>query len=263
MEQMNKLAELLHSFGQGASNSIASGVSAPVDGIAWLLRKAGVPVPSAPLGGSDWMSEQGLTQEPRNKLAGLLGEVAGGVGPGLLAAKAPQVANGLLKMADNAAAPRKANPQLGGVLNPFPGHNYRTDDLSQYTSNVFRETNIDGASEFSRTAGGHPVDLWFANQPEYALGQGANKGVLMELDAKNLPGQLSLSKPNARQAYDSGYAEFVTRDLHPSELVDSVRSIVIKPEQQRGPYFRRLLNEYRAMGFKAETLADKSVRLSK
>lgn len=30
-------------FLQGASNSAASNVSAPVDGIAWLLRKAGLP----------------------------------------------------------------------------------------------------------------------------------------------------------------------------------------------------------------------------
>ena len=28
---------------QGASNSIAGNVSAPVDGLAWLLRKAGIP----------------------------------------------------------------------------------------------------------------------------------------------------------------------------------------------------------------------------
>ena len=40
---------------QGASNSIAGNVSAPVDGLAWLLRKAGVPMPSNPVGGSDWM----------------------------------------------------------------------------------------------------------------------------------------------------------------------------------------------------------------
>lgn len=31
-------------FAQGASNAIAGNVSAPVDGIAWLMRKAGLDV---------------------------------------------------------------------------------------------------------------------------------------------------------------------------------------------------------------------------
>ena len=39
-------------FLQGASNSAASTVSAPVDGLAWLLRKAGAKVGDNPIGGS-------------------------------------------------------------------------------------------------------------------------------------------------------------------------------------------------------------------
>ena len=81
---MSKLADLLRDQGfqsdigdgfksllQGASNSVASGVSAPVDGLAWLLKQAGVNT-GTPVGGSDWMAQQGLTAEPKNKLAGLL-----------------------------------------------------------------------------------------------------------------------------------------------------------------------------------------------
>ena len=92
----------LRDFFQGASNSIASNVSAPVDGIAWLLRKAGVPVPPNPMGGSDWMAEKGLTQQPQNRTAGLLGEFAGMAGPMVAAAKAPQIAKGLLSLDDKA-----------------------------------------------------------------------------------------------------------------------------------------------------------------
>lgn len=89
-------------FFQGASNSIASNVSAPVDGIAWLLRKAGVPVPPNPMGGSDWMNERGLTPQPQNRTAGLLGEAFGLSGPMVAGAKAAQVARGLLSLDDKA-----------------------------------------------------------------------------------------------------------------------------------------------------------------
>lgn len=113
------MANKLMDFLQGASNATASNVSAPVDGLAWLMRKAGVNVGNAPIGGSDWMRARGLTAEPQNRLAGVLGESFGGVAPMLAAAKAPQIANGLLKMGENAMAPRTLNPQAG-VIN-WPG----------------------------------------------------------------------------------------------------------------------------------------------
>jgi hypothetical protein len=97
----NALQNLLQSFGQGASNSAASTVSAPVDGIAWLLRKAGLNVPE-PMGGSDWMERNGLTARPKNAIAGLLGETAGMLAPLVVAAKAPQIAGGLLSLDDKA-----------------------------------------------------------------------------------------------------------------------------------------------------------------
>lgn len=107
----NKLLDFL----QGASNAAASNVSAPVDGLAWLLRKAGVNVGDAPMGGSDWMRAKGLTAEPRNRLAGILGESLGGVAPMLAAARAPQIANGLLKMGENAMVPQALSKQAGAV----------------------------------------------------------------------------------------------------------------------------------------------------
>lgn len=103
-------------FLQGASNSAASNVSAPVDGLAWLLRKAGLPIPSNPVGGSDWMAQKGLTREPENRNMGLLGEAIGGIAPIVAAAKAPQIASGLLKAGDNLAAPAAMNKQAGKVF---------------------------------------------------------------------------------------------------------------------------------------------------
>ena len=98
----NALIRALRSFGQGASNAVASNVSAPVDGIAWLLRKGGLPIPQNPVGGSDWMAQQGLTATPQNRLAGLLGETAGMVGPAVVQAAAPKIAGGLLALDDKA-----------------------------------------------------------------------------------------------------------------------------------------------------------------
>lgn len=103
-------------FLQGASNSAASNVSAPVDGIAWLLRKAGLPIPDAPMGGSDWMAQKGLTRVPENRNMGLLGEAIGGIAPIVAAAKAPQIAQSLIKAGENIAAPRAMNLQAGKVF---------------------------------------------------------------------------------------------------------------------------------------------------
>lgn len=74
-------------FLQAASNSAASNVSAPVDALAWLLRKAGVPVGDAPVGGSDWMQQKGLTRPVKQSAASVAGEAAGLLGPMVVAAK--------------------------------------------------------------------------------------------------------------------------------------------------------------------------------
>jgi GNAT superfamily N-acetyltransferase len=99
---------------QAASNSAADTVSAPIDALAWALRRAGVPVGEA-FGGSEWMRRKGLTAQPQNPLAALVGETAGLVSPLVAAARAPQIAVGLLKGADNLAQPRTLNPQAGVI----------------------------------------------------------------------------------------------------------------------------------------------------
>lgn len=69
----NALISLL----QGASNGAAMNVSGPVDLMASILRRAGVPVPSNNILGDEWMRQQGLVVQPQNKLTGLLGEGLG------------------------------------------------------------------------------------------------------------------------------------------------------------------------------------------
>ena len=115
---MPSLADSLRNFTQSASNSIAGNVSAPVDGIAWALRKAGVPIPDKPMGGSDWMADKGLTRPTEQSLSGLLGEFAGMAGPMVAAAKVPQIARGLLQAGDNLAAPTNLSRQAGVFIGP-------------------------------------------------------------------------------------------------------------------------------------------------
>lgn len=256
---MNRLLETLHSGAQGASNAAASAVSGPVDMISWALRKSGVPLPANPVGGSNWMGERGLTQEPKNRLAGLIGEGVGMALPGVVASRAPEIAGGMIRGVENIMKPRTQPKELGGVLVPRPQSNYYKDDLSEYTPNVFRETDIEGLSQFGKNSMSSPKDLWFANQPEYALGQGANKGVTIEFSTKNMPGKLELGKPGAAEAYDRGYAEFMTKAIDPAQLADNVLSVKVTPGQQKGPYWNRMVHDLTGRGFVKEVMPDKSV----
>ncbi len=109
---MSSLAEMLTDALNGVNNAAASTVSGPVDLISYGLRKAGLGnvIGDAPVGGSNWMQQKGLTR-PTNGLAGDIGEFAGNVLPIAAAAKAPQIANGLLKMGENALAPSTLGSQ--------------------------------------------------------------------------------------------------------------------------------------------------------
>lgn len=91
--------------------------------MAWALRKAGVPVPSNPILGSEWMKQKGLLAEPQNKVAGLLGEGAGLAAPVLMVTRAPQIVQGVNTMADALTATRPKVPpnQAGNATVPFLG----------------------------------------------------------------------------------------------------------------------------------------------
>lgn len=132
------LEELLRqgkSFGQGASNAAASTVTGPVDMLAWLLRKGGVDVGEAPIGGEAWMRQKGLMATPENKLAGLLGEGAGLAAPIVAAAKAPEIAGGLLQMGRNLATPQTMNKQAGMALFDTTGLPNRGREVIQSKAN--------------------------------------------------------------------------------------------------------------------------------
>lgn len=122
-------------FIQGASNAAAGTVSGPVDLLSYGLRKAGVPLPAAPFGGSQWMRNVGLMREPQDRTAGLLGESLGNVLPIVAAAKAPQIAGGLLQMGENMRAPMPMNAatrgQAGAIVYHGSPHKFDKFDSSK------------------------------------------------------------------------------------------------------------------------------------
>ena len=182
------LLDQAHSFAQGASNGVAGSLTGPVDGLAWLLRKAGVPVPQAPLGGSDWMRSVGLMQEPKERMAGLLGEGIGSALPTVIAGKAPQIAGGLLQMERNAMAPRTLNPQTGAIVWHGSPHKFDKFDSSKigtgegaqaYGHGLYLAENPKVATEYSKMQGGAggaiPSPLRYVNGQEVQPGTGAYK----------------------------------------------------------------------------------------
>lgn len=161
------------SFLQGASNSAAATVSAPVDGINWLLKKAGVPVSDKPVGGSDWLKDKGLMAEPKNPLAGYIGEAVGGVATMLAGAYAPQIASRLVQMGENVRTPSRLNKEAGVLLfHGSKGNDLKYFDLNKVGSGARANTEGYGAylSDSRKNAQrfGHLYEVDFPD--EYASG---------------------------------------------------------------------------------------------
>jgi len=103
------MAQNIRNALQAWSNTAAENISAPVDGIAWLLRKAGIPVPANALMGSDWMRERGLTAPVEQGAGQVVGTTLGLLSPAAVQAAAPTLARGLLAVERNALAPSVVN----------------------------------------------------------------------------------------------------------------------------------------------------------
>lgn len=147
-------------FLQSASNSAAGTVTAPVDGIAWLLRKAGIPVPNDPVGGSEWAKGKGLLRDVPQSGASVAGETVGLLSPMVAAAKAPQIAKGLLQAGENAAKPRALNPQTGAIVWHGSPHKFDKFDSSKigtgegaqaYGHGLYLAESPDVATQYQKT----------------------------------------------------------------------------------------------------------------
>jgi GNAT superfamily N-acetyltransferase len=160
---MADYASLLRDFAQGASNSAAGTVAGPVDIIAWLLKKAGVDT-GTPVGGSDWMAQQGLMAQPQNKWAGLLGETTGAILP---MAGSRQGVNALMKMQENAAAAKTLHPQAGVI------------DVE-----ALKSRNPQVEFSLAQRGDGTPAELTKVVVPKGERGQGVGSKFMQDLTAQ-------------------------------------------------------------------------------
>lgn len=144
-------------FLQSASNAVASNVSGPIDLIGMGLNKIGVPVGSAPVGGTEWMKQKGLMRDVEQGPARVMGETAGLLGPALASKFAPQIARGLLQGGENLAAPRRLNKEAGAIKVYRGGNEFgMTADAGGPT---FFSTQPKGAEPFARHGAVREVDI--------------------------------------------------------------------------------------------------------
>lgn len=103
--------------------------------------------------------------------------------------------------------------------------------LSNWTPKLFRETSTDQLELFlptGNTSKDMSPELFMADTPELALGQGNNTGVLMEFDADKLEGNLSKAKPTWEFGLTEGTgSEFIAKRNQQSAYKDALSGVRI------------------------------------
>lgn len=131
------VADNAGNLAQAASNSIAGNIGVPVDALAWLLRKGGLPVPSNPVGGTDWMAQKGLTREVPEGAPKMAGETLGALAPFAFAKPAVNAAAaGMNQLEANLAAPATMNKQAGAISLPGGGLSVSRDDAAKLAESI-------------------------------------------------------------------------------------------------------------------------------
>lgn len=116
-------------------------------------------------------------------------------------------------------------------------------DLSNYSTKLFTEASPQRALELIDPSIMSQInEVYFSNNPDLALGQGNNKGVLLELDSNNLKGQVNKSKPSFAAEWNRGNAEFIGRTNSQDTYRKNVKQITIKDINaiKNNSYGRRL-----------------------
>jgi hypothetical protein len=110
--------------------------------------------------------------------------------------------------------------------------------LSEFTDTLYRETSAESALELlpgsNVMVDTSPDVFYFSNKAELALGQGNNKGVLIEFDSGKIQGRVDRSKPAWEMAYKSGDAEFTSKLVKQGTYQEAVRSVTVKPDAVMG-----------------------------
>ena len=97
--------------------------------------------------------------------------------------------------------------------------------------NLYRELSLDNL--FSPNMPFGAPTTFFAEIPEMALGQGANKGVMIKVNSEGLIGRPYLGKPGLEQAYLNKAGEFEIKS-QPSNINNAITEIWVSPEAYKG-----------------------------
>jgi len=101
--------------------------------------------------------------------------------------------------------------------------------LSEYADTLFHETSVTNAPTFLPNGVSAEIgEVYVANTANMALGQGSNKGVILEFSAGDIQGQLNRSKPAWEMVYRNGEAEFIAKHNPEGMWKDNVKSVTIK-----------------------------------
>jgi hypothetical protein len=232
------MANAIRDILQSASNTAASNVSAPVDALAWALRKLGLDV-GQPVGGSDWMAQRGLTKPVEPGWAQVVGDTLGLSAPIMAAAKAPEIAANLLKHGDQFQAYNQAAGPAGAsqatVWHGSP-HKFDAFDASKIGTG-------EGAQSY-----GH--GLYLAESPDVAKSyqttnvfrafdiapEAEKRGLQLSAGARGeLIRQASANPDPMIAARRLQYAKASTRDIPQEKLADLIKGY---QEAQSGAMYK-------------------------
>lgn len=207
---------------QAASNAIAGNVSGPVDLINSGLLSIGLPMPRQPFGGSAWMADRGLTREVADPYARAAGETLGLVGPMVTAAKAPQIAQGMLDHAEAYRRYHAATTAPGAPATVWHGSPHRFSPEPGAPLGRFRADKI-GTGEGAQAQG---YGLYLAERPEVARHYMKQAGTYGPLDGFHMSQRAEsgikrlLNRADRSGDYTSAsvYDELIQGDFTPSVL---------------------------------------------
>ncbi len=102
--------------------------------------------------------------------------------------------------------------------------------LKEYAPTMYHEAGPDKIINFIRPSHSvSDIDVYMSNTSDLALGQGDNKGFLIELKTDTgIKGKVDMSKPSAQMLYSQGSAEFIARNNTPAQYEKAITAITIK-----------------------------------
>lgn len=153
--------------------------------------------------------------------------------------KPAEAAPAVMRPAFEEPAPAFSGAPKPGRTTMEPTH---LGPMDRFADRLYRETSLDDlelylpngqAADRVKMAG----DIYMADTPDLALGQGGNVGVVLEFDAAGLQGKLDTTKPTAGLGFQQGSgSEYVARYNDGGRFKNALRAVRIKTDAQTGSF---------------------------